>query len=85
MRIVYHTADFIRNLGEACWSRQFNVVSRETLLDAQISLEKHRDLIVRVAGYSAYFNDLLLRLYVHGTWLLLLNYIKSYKNSLTTI
>lgn len=34
---------------------QFNVVSRETLLDAQENPEKHRDLIVRVAGYSAYF------------------------------
>ena len=37
---------------------QFNVVSRETLLDAQIHPEKHRDLIVRVAGYSAFFNVL---------------------------
>jgi formate C-acetyltransferase len=37
---------------------QFNVVSRETLLDAQINPEKHRDLIVRVAGYSAFFNVL---------------------------
>ncbi|MDR2486174.1 MAG: glycyl radical protein [Treponema sp.] len=37
---------------------QFNVVSRATLLDAQIHPEKHRDLIVRVAGYSAFFNVL---------------------------
>ena len=37
---------------------QYNVVSRETLLDAQIHPEDHRDLIVRVAGYSAFFNDL---------------------------
>jgi len=37
---------------------QFNVVSRETLIDAQINPEKHRDLIVRVAGYSAFFNVL---------------------------
>jgi formate C-acetyltransferase len=37
---------------------QFNVVSRETLLDAQVHPEKHRDLIVRVAGYSAFFNIL---------------------------
>lgn len=37
---------------------QFNLVSRETLLDAQIHPEKHRDLIVRVAGYSAFFNVL---------------------------
>lgn len=37
---------------------QLNVVSRETLLDAQIHPEDHRDLIVRVAGYSAFFNVL---------------------------
>ena len=35
---------------------QYNVVSRETLLDAQKHPEDHRDLIVRVAGYSAFFN-----------------------------
>ena len=37
---------------------QFNVVSASTLRDAQKSPEKYRDLIVRVAGYSDYFNDL---------------------------
>ena len=37
---------------------QYNVVSRETLLDAQKHPEKHRDLVVRVAGYSAFFNAL---------------------------
>lgn len=37
---------------------QYNVVSRETLLDAQKHPEKHRDLIVRVAGYSAFFTIL---------------------------
>ena len=37
---------------------QYNVVSRETMLDAQIHPEDHRDLIVRVAGYSAFFNVL---------------------------
>jgi formate C-acetyltransferase len=34
---------------------QFNVVKREMLVEAQEHPEKHRDLIVRVAGYSAYF------------------------------
>ncbi len=37
---------------------QYNVVDRATLLDAQANPEKHRDLIVRVAGYSAFFNVL---------------------------
>jgi formate C-acetyltransferase len=37
---------------------QFNVVTAETLRAAQANPEKHRDLIVRVAGYSDYFCDL---------------------------
>lgn len=37
---------------------QFNVVDAETLRDAQKNPELYRDLIVRVAGYSDYFNDL---------------------------
>lgn len=37
---------------------QYNIVSRETLIDAQLHPEKHKDLIVRVAGYSAFFNVL---------------------------
>jgi formate C-acetyltransferase len=37
---------------------QFNVVSAEMLRDAQAHPEEYRDLIVRVAGYSDYFNDL---------------------------
>jgi formate C-acetyltransferase len=37
---------------------QFNVVTADTLREAQKHPEKYRDLIVRVAGYSDYFNDL---------------------------
>jgi pyruvate formate-lyase/glycerol dehydratase family glycyl radical enzyme len=37
---------------------QFNVVDADTLRDAQKHPELYRDLIVRVAGYSDYFNDL---------------------------
>lgn len=37
---------------------QFNVVDKATLLDAQKHPENHQDLIVRVAGYSAYYVDL---------------------------
>lgn len=37
---------------------QFNVVSRETLLDAQKHPENYKSLVVRVAGYSALFTTL---------------------------
>ena len=37
---------------------QFNVVSRETLLDAQEHPEQYKQLVVRVAGYSALFTTL---------------------------
>lgn len=37
---------------------QFNVVSRETLLDAQKHPENYKTLVVRVAGYSALFTSL---------------------------
>jgi formate C-acetyltransferase len=37
---------------------QFNIVDKATLVDAQENPENHKDLIVRVAGYSAYFVDL---------------------------
>ena len=37
---------------------QFNVITRETLLDAQKNPEKYKTLVVRVAGYSALFTTL---------------------------
>ncbi|EDK32377.1 trans-4-hydroxy-L-proline dehydratase [Clostridium kluyveri] len=37
---------------------QFNVIDRKTLLDAQKHPEEYENLIVRVAGYSDYFNNL---------------------------
>ena len=40
------------------WHLQFNIVNRKTLLAAQKEPEKYRNLLVRVAGYSAYFVDL---------------------------
>jgi formate C-acetyltransferase len=40
------------------WHVQYNIVSRETLLAAKKYPEKYRDLIVRVAGYSAFFTTL---------------------------
>jgi pyruvate formate-lyase/glycerol dehydratase family glycyl radical enzyme len=40
------------------WHVQFNILNRATLLAAQKDPEKYRDLVVRIAGYSAYFVDL---------------------------
>lgn len=40
------------------WHVQYNIVDRETLLAAQENPEEYRDLIVRVAGYSAFFTNL---------------------------
>ncbi len=40
------------------WHVQYNIVSRETLIDAKRNPENHRDLVVRVAGYSAFFTTL---------------------------
>ena len=37
---------------------QFNIVDSDVLKDAQVKPEKHPDLQVRIAGYSAYFVDL---------------------------
>jgi len=40
------------------WHVQYNIVSRETLLAAKKDPENYRDLIVRVAGYCAFFTTL---------------------------
>ena len=40
------------------WHLQFNIINRETLLKAKENPEKFSDLLVRVAGYSAYFVEL---------------------------
>ncbi|MBC7359218.1 MAG: glycyl radical protein [Desulfacinum sp.] len=40
------------------WHIQFNIINKETLLAAQKNPERYRNLIVRIAGYSAYFCDL---------------------------
>ncbi len=51
------------------WHLQFNIINQQTLLKAQKEPENYRSLLVRVAGYSAYFvelspdlqNDIILR------------------------
>lgn len=40
------------------WHVQFNVINKETLLEAKEEPDNYRDLIVRVAGYSAFFVDM---------------------------
>lgn len=50
---------FIRTFCDLkLWHVQFNVINRETLVAAQKDPQKYRNLIVRIAGYSAYFVDL---------------------------
>ncbi|MFW6056183.1 MAG: glycyl radical protein [Chloroflexota bacterium] len=52
-------ASFVRGLFDAgCWHVQFNVVDSTTLRDAQQHPGDYADLLVRVAGYSAYFTQL---------------------------
>lgn len=40
------------------WHIQFNIINHETLLAAQKEPDNYRNLLVRIAGYSAYFCDL---------------------------
>lgn len=40
------------------WHVQFNITGKEELLEAKEHPDQHKDLVVRVAGYSAYFVDL---------------------------
>ncbi|MBW1901878.1 MAG: hypothetical protein JRJ20_09605, partial [Deltaproteobacteria bacterium] len=52
-------ADYLRTWHDlGAWHIQFNVVDKDTLVDAQEKPESYPDLVVRVAGYSAYFVDL---------------------------
>jgi pyruvate formate-lyase/glycerol dehydratase family glycyl radical enzyme len=56
LKLIYLLRTFFNRLEG--FHVQYNVVSRDMLLDAQKNPEKHRNLIVRVAGYSAFFNIL---------------------------
>jgi formate C-acetyltransferase len=52
-------ADLVRTYFEAGgYHMQFNVVSSDTLREAQKNPGKYKDLVVRVAGYTAFFIDL---------------------------
>ena len=52
---VIYTDTFFRNGGQHI---QFNIVDTRELLDAKVNPENHKDLIVRVGGFSAYFVQL---------------------------
>ncbi len=51
-KLAILTDTFFRNGGQHI---QYNLVDTEELLDAKAHPEKHRDLVVRVGGFSAYF------------------------------
>lgn len=53
---LIHLIDTYRDLGG--FHIQFNCIDKETLRDAQMHPENYPSLMVRVAGYSAYFIDL---------------------------
>ena len=56
---INHLADLVRAYFRMDGHHiQFNVITAEQLRAAQREPDKHRDLIVRVAGYSDYFVDL---------------------------
>jgi formate C-acetyltransferase len=56
---IAHFVDLVRTyFSKDAHHIQFNVVTRETLEEARRHPENHRDLIVRVAGYSDYFVNL---------------------------
>ncbi len=54
-RLVNYLKTFI-DLG--LYHVQFNVVKADTLRDAQAHPENYKSLLIRVAGYSAYFVEL---------------------------
>ena len=54
-KVAAYTGAFFRSGGQHI---QFNIVDTRELLDAKTNPEQHKDLIVRVGGFSAYFVQL---------------------------
>ncbi len=54
-KLVAYTNAFMQNGGSHI---QYNMVDTNDLRDAKVNPEKHRDLIVRIGGFSAYFTQL---------------------------
>lgn len=58
-RKAQNLADLVRTYNElGGWHIQVNSVPTEVLRDAQLHPEQHKDLLIRVAGYSAFFVEL---------------------------
>ncbi|MBN1801972.1 MAG: hypothetical protein JW891_10725 [Candidatus Lokiarchaeota archaeon] len=57
---ILRFVNFIRAfVDQGIFQVQFNIIDTKTLREAQKEPEKYRDLIVKVAGYSAYFTQLI--------------------------
>jgi formate C-acetyltransferase len=54
-KLVAYTNAFMSNGGSHI---QYNMVDTKELRDAKVHPENHRDLIVRIGGFSAYFTQL---------------------------
>ena len=58
-RKAQNLANLVRTYDDlGGWHIQVNSVPTEVLRDAQLHPEQHRDLLIRVAGYSAFFVEL---------------------------
>ncbi len=58
-RKAQNLADLVRTYNDlGGWHIQVNSVPTEVLRDAQLHPEQHKDLLIRVAGYSAFFVEL---------------------------
>lgn len=56
---LFHMTNLLKTLCTLdVYHAQFNVVDKKILLDAQKHPEQHRDLLIRVAGYTAFFVEL---------------------------
>jgi choline trimethylamine-lyase len=58
-RKAQNLANLVRTYDDlGGWHIQVNSVATEVLRDAQLHPEQHKDLLIRVAGYSAFFVEL---------------------------
>jgi formate C-acetyltransferase len=56
---IAHMMNLLKTMNTlGVYHAQFNIVDRDTLIDAQEHPEDHRDLLIRVAGYTAFFVEL---------------------------